>query len=145
MRRVAVALCISTLCILAAAAAQQSQPSPPSAAPGTQGTVQGAQAKGAPLTPIRVTSQLVVEEVAVKDKSGKPIEGLTANDFTLTEDGVPQTIGLFEFQRLQAAANSAEPPTPSPVVPTAPPATRVQIAPERPGDTRYRDHRLLAL
>ena len=34
---------------------------------------------------------------------------------------------------------------PSPVVPTAPPATQMQIAPEPPGDTRYRDHRLLAL
>jgi len=128
------ALFFFTLCVLVAAA-QQSQPN---AAPG-----QGSQAQ-APGT-IRVQTQLVVEEVSVKDKSGKPIEGLTANDFTLTEDGVPQTIGLFEFQRLQVAANSAEPPTPSPVVPTAPPATRAQIAPERPGDTRYRDHRLLAL
>jgi len=134
MRRMIGALFFFTLCVLVAAA-QQSQPN---AAPG-----QGSQAQ-APGT-IRVQTQLVVEEVSVKDKSGKPIEGLTANDFTLTEDGVPQTIGLFEFQRLQVAANSAEPPTPSPVVPTAPPATRAQIAPERPGDTRYRDHRLLAL
>jgi VWFA-related protein len=123
MRWMIGALCFFTLCVLVAAA-QQSQPPP--------GT-------------IRVQTQLVVEEVTVKDKSGKPIEGLTANDFTVTEDGAPQTIGLFEFQRLQTVPDSAEPPTPSPVVPTAPPATRVQIAPERPGDTRYRDHRLLAL
>ena len=69
---------------------------------------------------IRVATQMVVEEVTVKDKSGKPIEGLTANDFSLTEDGVPQTISFVEFQRLQAASNSAEPsPAPSPVVPTA--------------------------
>ena len=96
--------------------------------------------------PFESDTQLVVEEVTVKDKSGKPIEGLTANDFTLTEDGVPQTISFVEFQRLQAAGNPAEPaPSSGPVVPTAPPATRVQIAPEQPGDTRYRDHRLLAL
>jgi VWFA-related protein len=146
MRRVAVALCISTLCILAAAAAQQSQPSPPSAAPGTQGTVQGAQAKGAPLTPIRVTSQLIVEEVTVKDKSGKPVEGLTANDFTLTEDGVAQTISFAEFERIAPPNASAAPaPTSAPAVTTAPPTTQIQIAPETPGDTRYRDHRLLAL
>src|SRR5580658_4464590 len=146
MRRIAVALCISTLCILAAAAAQQSQPSPPSAAPGTQGTVQGAQAKGAPLTPIRVTSQLIVEEVTVKDKSGKPVEGLTANDFTLTEDGVAQTISFAEFERIAPPNASAAPaPTSAPAVTTAPPATQIQIAPETPGDTRYRDHRLLAL
>ena len=134
MRRMLSALCFFTVCVLVAAA-QQSQPN----ATATQGTP-----TQAPVT-IRVQTQLVVEEVSVKDKSGKPIEGLTANDFTLTEDGVPQTIGLFEFQRLKAGANAAEAPAPSPTVPTAPAATRVQIAPEQPGDTRYRDHRLLAL
>jgi VWFA-related protein len=95
---------------------------------------------------IRVGTQLVVEEVTVKDKSGKAMEGLTAGDFNLTEDGVPQTISFVEFQRLQVATNAAEPPPPSgPVVATAPPATQTQIASEQPGDTRYRDHRLLAL
>ena len=48
------------------------------------------------------TANLVVETVSVKDKSGKPIEGLTAQDFTITEDGMPQTIKFFEFQKLQA-------------------------------------------
>ncbi len=45
-------------------------------------------------------TQLVVETVTVKDKSGKAIEGLTAKDFTVTEDGAPQTIKFFEFQKL---------------------------------------------
>src|SRR5580704_10152183 len=146
MRRIAVALCISTLSVLAAAAAQQSQPSSTPAAPATQGTAQGAAPKGAPLTPIRVTSQLIVEEVTVKDKSGKPVEGLTANDFTLTEDGVAQTISFAEFERIAPPNAAPEPaPTSAPVVTSAPPATQIQIAPETPGDTRYRDHRLLAL
>ena len=96
--------------------------------------------------PIRVGTELVVEEVTVKDKSGKPVEGLTANDFVLTEDGVPQTISFVEFQRLTAPDNSTTPSPPlnSPPV-KAPSATRVQIAPETPGDTRYRDRRLLAI
>ena len=95
--------------------------------------------------PIRVTTQLIVEEVAVKDKSGKPIEGLTPNDFVLIEDGVPQTISFVEFQKLQPQGNVPAPSPAEPLTATAPPPTQVQIAPEQPGDARYRDHRLLAL
>src|SRR5437773_2727044 len=39
-------------------------------------------------------TKLIVETVRVKNQDGKPIEGLTAKDFTLTEDGVPQTISF---------------------------------------------------
>ena len=46
------------------------------------------------------TSQLVVETVSVKDRGGNPVEGLTAKDFVVTEDGVLQTIRFFEFQKL---------------------------------------------
>ncbi len=48
----------------------------------------------------RSSSQLVVEVVAVTDKNGKPIEGLKAEDFAVTENGIPQTIRLCEFQKL---------------------------------------------
>jgi VWFA-related protein len=132
MRRIVSLLCLVVLCGPFVAAQQASSPAPPAAPQ--------------PQQPIRVTTQLIVEEVSVKDKSGKPIEGLTANDFTLTEDGVLQTISFVEFQRLQPATSLAgATPSPTPAVPTAPPATQAQIAPELPGDPRYRDHRLLAL
>src|ERR1035437_9979131 len=50
---------------------------------------------GASDTPtISVTTRLVVEAVVVKDKKGKPIDGLTTKDFTITEDGVPQKISF---------------------------------------------------
>ena len=102
----------------------------------------------------QANTQLVVETVTVKDKNGKPVEGLTAKDFTITEDGVAQTISFCEFQKLDQVV---EPVVPSPA-PAAPPAetpaapaipvpgvTAHQIAPERPGDIRYRDRRLMAM
>ncbi len=141
MRAIIRTLCVLSFCVMIAAARPPRQNGSPAQTSASQ-----APAATAPGT-IRVGTQLVVEEVTVKDKSGKPITGLTANDFTLTEDGVPQTINFAQFQRLEAAANPPETPPPSAAaaVPTAPPATRTPIAPEQPGDTRYRDHRLLAL
>lgn len=41
---------------------------------------------------LTTSSQLVVETVVVKDKKGNFIPGLTAKDFTVTEDGVAQTV-----------------------------------------------------
>ncbi len=89
-------------------------------------------------------AQLVIETVTVTDQQGRPIEGLSASDFTVSEDGIVQQIRLFEYQKL--------PETP---VPAPRPATeqiriyeklgRMRISPERPGENRYRDRRLLAL
>jgi VWFA-related protein len=92
------------------------------------------------------TTQLVVETVNVKDKSGKPIPNLAAKDFTITEDGVPQTIRFFEFQQLPDVP-STSPIQPAPAQRPAPfqKLTRTQIVPETPGNPRYHDHRLLAL
>src|ERR1700712_3327690 len=96
----------------------------------------------------RTNTQLVVETVIVKDKNGKPVEGLTAKDFVITEDGVPQTIQFLEFQKLDAAAEpDAAPATPAkpPATVSVPGVTRSQITPETPGDIRYRDKRMLAI
>src|SRR5271165_3977549 len=100
------------------------------------------------------TSTLVVEDVIVKDKSGQPIEGLTAKDFTVTEDGKPQSILFCEYQKLEEAAQPqtelAPKPAPEPQKkeddkPVAKPVTANQIAPEKPGDIKYKDRRLMVM
>jgi VWFA-related protein len=102
-----------------------------------------ARAQQQPFT-IQVNTQLVVETVVVKDKDGKNIEGLTDKDFAVTEDGVPQTIRVFQFQRLE------ETPAPAGAATQAPtelvqPKIPTQITPPPPGDGRYQNRRLLVL
>lgn len=87
-------------------------------------------------------SQLVVETVTVTDKAGKPIDGLTAKDFTVTENGKPQTIRFFEQQKLPDAAPQ---PLPSEHIHIYDKLGLVHITPEIPGSTRYKNRRMLAL
>ena len=95
---------------------------------------------------IRVQTEVVIEEVTVKDKNGNPIPNLKASDFVLTEDGVPQTISFVEYQEIPPLASAPQPPpAETQLVPTAPPVTSFQIAPEAPGDIKYHNHRLVAL
>jgi VWFA-related protein len=108
----------------------------------------------------RSETRLIVETVTVKDKEGNAIEGLTAKDFVITEDGERQDIAFVEFQRLAAVAPSASASAPQsgatadkPLAPPAPPApvapqdsaVQTGIAAAAPGDIRYRDRRLLIL
>jgi VWFA-related protein len=95
---------------------------------------------------LTASSRLVVETVVVKDKKGNFIGGLTANNFSVTEDGVAQTISFFEQQKLSTASS------PLPLVPPDQEEitiykklSRTQIGAENSGPMRHGDHRLLAL
>jgi VWFA-related protein len=108
-----------------------------------------AQDKQTPFT-LSVSTRLVVQSVSVKDKNGNPIEGLTKDDFILTEDGVPQTLSVFEFEKLddKAVPSPSVPSSPSTISPNRAPASpsvedAISVGP--PGDNRYQDRRLLAL
>jgi VWFA-related protein len=128
-------LCVAAIAASSAAAQQIGQNKP-------------ADASDVPTLSVKV--QLVVEAVVVKDKQGNFIPDLTANDFTLTEDGAAQTVRFCEHQNLAAIA------APLPVAPRSSEEiklykqlTRTQIAPEATGQEssheRYKDRRLLAL
>lgn len=102
---------------------------------------------GGPQQKIAVTTQMVIELVGVKDKQGKPIKGLTAKDFTLTEDGVVQKIAFVDQEDLPTT------PTDAPILPSDQPEDikiynklgRATISTEKPGSILYKDHRLIAL
>src|ERR1700733_6074286 len=92
-----------------------------------------------------MSAKLVIEAVNVKDKQGKAISGLTAKDFTVTEDGIAQKITFCEYQELPVTP-------PAPLAKPAPENIKVynrlsvtQIAPETPGDVKYKDKRLIAM
>ena len=44
---------------------------------------------------IRIETSLVVSDVLVTDKNGRPLRDLKPTDFVISEDGVPQQVGLF--------------------------------------------------
>lgn len=93
-----------------------------------------------------VNSQLVIETVFAKDRVGIPIRQLTAKDFVLTENDVPQTIRFCDYQNLppeKAVAPIIEPLVADLKIYNH--LTPTQIAPEPRGSTLYRDRRLLAL
>ncbi len=92
------------------------------------------------------TTQLVVVNVSAKSKSGEPVENLKASDFTVTEDGKPQQIKVFEFQRLEDTALPAPALAPRAATPAAAAVKpAAAIAPSKPGEIKYKDRRLLVL
>jgi hypothetical protein len=89
MRTIAACVCVSLLLAVAPAAVPQERLGPAEA---------GHYASQQPT--FRSTTRLIVTTVAVKDRDGNAVEGLTAKDFIVTEDNEPQDIAFLEYQRL---------------------------------------------
>jgi VWFA-related protein len=105
---------------------------------------QPAPARDPKITTFSASTSLVVVDVTAKDKSGNPIENLKESDFTLLEDGKPQKISVFEFEKLTTDPAPPEKPTleDTNAVPDAP---IKMITAEAPGQVQYHDKRLLVL
>jgi len=123
--------------LMAVATAQQAPQAPKPAQPDS-------------IAKFSANAQLVVETVSVVDKNGKPIEGLKAEDFKVTENGAPQTIKFLEFQKFDDGDDTAPAPAPvaaapKPVTPPPPGTVSTAIKGEAPGDIKYKNRRLLGM
>jgi VWFA-related protein len=109
------AVCI-TLLAVSGGFAQPPQPppaSPPQPPPGVQ-------ARSSSRTTFSTTANVVIVNVSVLDKDGKPLLDLTKNDFQLYEDGKLQTLQSVELEKLdakplppfQSAETEPKPPEP---------------------------------
>ncbi len=137
MRAIAAAILIAQLAV----SAQQTGPGPAeqNAPSGPKTTYQ-----------FEASAKLVIVNISAKDKNGNLLEGLKASDFSITEDGKPQQIKVFEYQRLEdialpAPALKVRDSEGAPAAAPAKPAVATPIAPARPGEIKYKDRRLLVL
>ncbi len=63
--------------------------------------------------PLRVISQMVQVDVVVKDRSGRPVTGLTQNDFTVYDEGKKQDIAFFSMETSKTRNLQAQPVPPN--------------------------------
>src|ERR1035437_5008583 len=163
----------TVLTFLTALLLASAQNAPRQTPPRQNGAAQNQPAQNAPRGTFKfeATTQLVVVNISAKDKDGNPIKGLKPTDFTVTEDGKPQSVKVFEYQELEEALAPAPAPAPAPkleakpepkkeapkpeAAPAAPakaleatvvkPVVGTQIAPAKPGEIKYKDRRLLVM
>ena len=72
---------------------------------------------------VKVKSNLVNIDVMVKDKKGKYVSDLKAEDFTIVENGVPQKIEFFDAPLMGNETKTAAPSTATAAAATTPPSS----------------------
>src|SRR6267142_3062055 len=103
---------------------------------------QQAQQPQQPQYRVRVTSELVLVNVVVRDKKGNLVTDLKKDDFTLLEDGKRQAISTFDFENVDElkTAGAAEA-----TVTGAAPESDLLRSNEQPASLNARDRRLMLL
>jgi VWFA-related protein len=116
------------------------------------GAVSGAQQSTQPPT-FRASTKLIVTTVVVRNPDGTPVEGLTADDFVVTEDNEPQEIAFVDYQRLDnltplpqmETLQLADAPRIGPSVAEVSSLVTPGITVPPSGDGRFRNRRLILL
>lgn len=90
-----------------------------------------AQPEGKPGTAaiLKVKTRLVIVDVVALDHKGFPVGDLKAEDFTLQEEGTPQKISVFSFQRGGVQQDSQSQEQSAALVPVALPPSRITNMP----------------
>ncbi|MBV9442702.1 MAG: hypothetical protein JO217_08415, partial [Acidobacteriaceae bacterium] len=91
-------------------------------------------------TTFRSSVELVLIDVRVTDRSGKPIIGLGPEQFSVTEDGHPQKIASFEYCNIEAIETAS----PSSIAPMVVPIGAPALASESVR-AAVQNHRLIVL
>jgi VWFA-related protein len=90
---------------------------------------------------LRSSSDLVRIDVEVTDRSGKPVKGLKADRFTISDDGQGQRVSIFSYEDIEAVETASDTDTkPIVVAVDSPSDAAAQSAGEQ-----ARDRRLLVL
>ena len=113
--------------------------------PASKGSTQSNTAEQAPTGSaqpvLRSSSDLVRIDVEVTDRLGKPVTGLKADQFTITDNGQSQKVSIFSYEDIEAIEKAADTDTkPLLVAVDSPSDAAAQAAGEQ-----ARNHRLLVL
>lgn len=104
----------------------------------------------------KTSSNLVILNVTVKDKSGKLLDKLKKDDFVVLEDGKPQTISVFDLEKLgndllppiepePKVLKTRDPAGAKPAAVPAAPKPAAEVKQPTPAQVRHQDRRLLAM
>jgi VWFA-related protein len=132
MRRVFALLVIASLVAPAGAAQNPGQSAPPAPQKKQQGPEPGERV-------IRVYSDLVLIDVQVIGRDGKPVKGLKQENFKLTEDGKEQKVASFDYYDIETIETAGAADQKPILV-----SLGAVAQPEKVRET-VRDHRLIVL
>ena len=112
IQRLRVAFLVAGLCLPSAPmqarqqAAGQSSDQTAASQPAAQSNSTQVPPSSQPL--LRSSSDLVRIDVEVTDGSGKPVKGLKADQFTITDDGQGQKVSIFSYEDIEGVETASE-------------------------------------